>query len=220
MTAPPAWVLQELRVHAEDARRALSASSAAVSVYEPEDRRLRTCVNVGALAAGEAAWPGDELYPLTEYPAAAGLVAQRRAYAFGLGNGCDASSRALAQRLGRRSQLAVPIEVGDRVWGELWLSTGPDRPDLCREHVAPAAGVAARVSAFLELAGVPAPRQRVGIVVRGPVPAGVARRLGLAAPATGTGSGLQKLCEPGELGALVVALEEAGVEVIDAGEVV
>jgi hypothetical protein len=166
MSRVPAWLRQELRSEAEAIRRASGTATAAVSVYEPGSRWLRTAVNVGMLAAGEAAWPEAELYPLAEYPAAARLVREGEGYLFHPGAPGDASSAALAQRLGRRSQLGRPIRLDGRVWGELWLASSPAWPDLGREQRERADRAAVRISELLRLADVPPPRQRVRVTVR------------------------------------------------------
>lgn len=56
------------RAAALGACRALGGSFAALSVWERELGRLRVLVNVGDRARGEEEFPGDETYPVHQFP--------------------------------------------------------------------------------------------------------------------------------------------------------
>jgi hypothetical protein len=84
---------------------------------------LRTLVNTGVLGPGEQRRRFAERYPFDVFPAAAALVAHRRPYLFGSGVFGDFASASLEARLEKNSQAAVPLLVGGRVWGELWVAS-------------------------------------------------------------------------------------------------
>jgi GAF domain-containing protein len=63
-------------------------------------------------------FPSDETYPLDSFPAVARLLRTGHAY---LDPG-DVASAALVARHGYVSHAAVPIVVGERCWGELWVA--------------------------------------------------------------------------------------------------
>jgi hypothetical protein len=94
-----------------------------VSCLRVRDRDLRTLLNTGVLGPGEQRRPAAELYPLERFPAAAALVAHRRPYLFTSDVAADSASAALEARLEKTSQAAVPLVVGEHVWGELWVAS-------------------------------------------------------------------------------------------------
>jgi hypothetical protein len=50
-------------------------------------------------------------------------VAYRRPYLFGSGLAADFASASREARLEKTSQAGVPLLVGGRVWGELWVAS-------------------------------------------------------------------------------------------------
>jgi hypothetical protein len=123
MQVEPAPGLQLLEYAAEGLRRRLGVDTLSVSRVRLRDRGLRTLVNTGVLGPGEQRRPAAEHYPFDAFPAAAALVAYRRPYLFGSGAAADFASASLEARLEKTSQAAVPLLVGGRVWGELWVAS-------------------------------------------------------------------------------------------------
>ena len=117
--------LAVLAAAAERALRGLDVASASVSIWEREERRLRTLVNVGLLGRGEQHLPAEEVYPVDTFPALVRLLEQRTPYWFGRGVPTDVSSASLAAALGKDTQAAAPIAWRSEVWGALWVATMP-----------------------------------------------------------------------------------------------
>jgi diguanylate cyclase (GGDEF)-like protein len=119
-----------LEIAAEEARAILGVSLLSISRWDEATRSLRTLINVGELTHGER-WPTDETYTLEDYPAAYGVVAERRPYISQLADPeCDPAERELMEQWGYTSCAAVPIASGDDVWGEMWAANGPERLPL------------------------------------------------------------------------------------------
>jgi diguanylate cyclase (GGDEF)-like protein len=118
-----------LEVAAEEARAAIGAASLSVSRWEREQAVLRTIINVGELGPSEERYPAAELHPLHEDPNAERLIVDGRAYF----NSVDApeldevSARRLL-RLGKESEVGVPILVEGEAWGEVYATTAPGQP--------------------------------------------------------------------------------------------
>jgi len=123
MQVEPAPGLELLEYAAEGLRLRLGVDTLSVSCVRVGDRALRTLVNTGVLGPGEQRRPAAERYPFDAFPAAAALVAHRRPYLFGSGVPADSASASLEARLEKTSQAAVPLLVGGRVWGELWVAS-------------------------------------------------------------------------------------------------
>ena len=134
-----ATTLEELlEVGAEEVRSLCGATSVSVSRWHPAQGRLRTLVNVGALAPSEERFPSDEGYRLDDFPLVSaqlrvGLASLVRAD----DPASDPSGRMLLRELGRETGLSVPIHLRGTLWGELYVTTAPGtRPlDLDDEPV-------------------------------------------------------------------------------------
>ena len=123
-----------LEYAAEGLRRRLGVDTLSVSCVRVRDRALRTLVNIGVLGPGEHRRPAAEYCPLDAFPAAAALVEHRWPYLFASGVPADFASASLEARLEKTSQAGVPLLVGGRVWGELWVaSTRTGLPLECSE---------------------------------------------------------------------------------------
>jgi len=57
-----------IRIAAREAQRDLRAAVASISMWERQTGRLRVLANHGKLAAGEAPFPKDESYPVSDFP--------------------------------------------------------------------------------------------------------------------------------------------------------
>ena len=109
---------------AEEARHALSAATMSISRLEgDDDPHLRTLINVGELGPTEERRPDGELYRVAEFQRLVQMFGRRRPHRTNVDDpDGDDSERALLRRLGKGSGVAVPIIVGDRVWGELYAT--------------------------------------------------------------------------------------------------
>ncbi|HEX2232003.1 MAG TPA: diguanylate cyclase [Thermoleophilaceae bacterium] len=115
---------QVLELAAEEARRVLSAASLAVSRWERDRNVLETLINVGALGPGESRYPEDETYPVAPGSVIERLVRHGQPYFNSVGDpAADRDSVELLKRLGKDSEVAVPIVVEGETWGEVWAAT-------------------------------------------------------------------------------------------------
>jgi diguanylate cyclase (GGDEF)-like protein len=112
-----------LEVIAEQARTALSAASLSICRWEPDRAALRVLVNVGDLAAHERRWPQDDYYEVATYSNINTLLRHGVSYTFSLDDDdCPPESREALTRLGKEAELAVPVMVGDEMWGVIWAT--------------------------------------------------------------------------------------------------
>jgi diguanylate cyclase (GGDEF)-like protein len=118
-----------LELAAEEARRAIGAASLAVSRWEREDNLVRTLINVGDLAPDEQRFPEDETYAVSPGSVVERLVLRGQPYVNSVDDpAADPASVELLKRLGKDSEVAVPIVVEGQTWGEVWAaSLGGDR---------------------------------------------------------------------------------------------
>jgi diguanylate cyclase (GGDEF)-like protein len=120
-----------LEIAAEQTRRVLGVSSVSISRWHLDEGRLRTLINVGDLGPGEQRWPADELYPLSDFPAAVALLTRGQPHVTVVDDpGADESERALLVSLGKTSSAAVPVIHGGVTWGELYVANGAHVPAL------------------------------------------------------------------------------------------
>ncbi len=109
---------------AEAALDVIEAASLSISRWERGQEAMRTLINVGSLGPEEERFPANELYPLADNPLVARLLQEKRPYHTAVDDP-DASPSAieLLRKLGKESDLAVPIVVDGHVWGEVWATT-------------------------------------------------------------------------------------------------
>ena len=125
-----------LEVAAEEARAALNAASLSVSRWEREGGVLRTIINVGALGPGEDRYPDEEIYLLGEDRAGDRLLREGVAYFNAVDDtGVDPWNAARLRRLGKESEVGVPIMVEGDAWGEVYATTAPGQPRFRGEDV-------------------------------------------------------------------------------------
>ncbi|MGW6910480.1 MULTISPECIES: GGDEF domain-containing protein [unclassified Streptomyces] len=129
------------RAAALGACRALAGSFAALSVWERELGRLRVLVNVGDRAQGEEEFPGDEAYPVHQFPEITEFLHERWASggepnawvetaegpAAGHPGYCHQRVAALRRR-GRGCCVVAPIVLNGRAWGELYVARRAGSP--------------------------------------------------------------------------------------------
>lgn len=112
-----------LEVIAEQARTALGAASLTITRWEPDRTALRTLINVGDLAPHQQRWPIDDLYEVTPDSHVNTQLSHGIAYTNALDDeNCPAESVLALRRLGKEAELAVPVMVGDSMWGLIWAT--------------------------------------------------------------------------------------------------
>ena len=115
-----------LEVVADQARAALGASSLSISRWEPSRAALRTLVNVGDLGPQEQRWPQDDYYDATLFTDINTMRSEGASYTYSTDDqDCSPEGRRALQDAGKESGLAVPVMVGDSMWGLIW-ATGTD----------------------------------------------------------------------------------------------
>ena len=91
----------------EEARFALGARNVSLSRLEPEHGLVRTLVNVGELATGDARFPDDETYMVADFPLLGAMVDEARPWRVQVDDpATDLAERELLVRMG--------ATVGDR----------------------------------------------------------------------------------------------------------
>jgi diguanylate cyclase (GGDEF)-like protein len=135
---------------ARAARLALEGSSISLSVWEPENGRVRCLVNEGLLGPGELTDPVDEYYTLADYPNLDLLLECQLGWVttLGVGGQTEPSIR-LLKALGKNSGISVPIPGPGRVWGELYVTRAGDEPAFTEDDLELAVAVGAQVGAAL-----------------------------------------------------------------------
>lgn len=124
-------VTEMLRSATEEARRLVGASAAALEEWDPHHDVLRTVVNVGELSRGEVATPTEEVYDLTDLKDVGRLTASGIPFVTTRRDAAVAPHEtSLLIRLAKGSAAAVPIILDDRVWGQLWVTSGLGEPDF------------------------------------------------------------------------------------------
>lgn len=129
------------------AMRALDGASVSLSVWEPDQERLRCVLNDGDLGPGEIYEPEGEYYSVSEYGQLESLIEEQKAFAAaadGIGPYSD-----LARRLGKGSCVVAPIPLDGRVWGELFVTRGGGEAAFTDDDVEFAVAVAAQVGAAI-----------------------------------------------------------------------
>jgi diguanylate cyclase (GGDEF)-like protein len=125
-----------LEVAAEEARAAVHAASLSVSRWERERGVLRTIINVGDLGPGEERYPAEEVYPLAEDPLGERLLRDAVPYFNAVDDAeIDSWCAERLERLGKESDVGVPILVEDEPWGEVYATTAPGQPRFRSEDV-------------------------------------------------------------------------------------
>ncbi|MEV4616504.1 sensor domain-containing diguanylate cyclase [Kitasatospora sp. NPDC049258] len=161
--------LEAVRAAAVRATGALSATMAAVSVWDRESGRLRVLVNHGELAAGEEELPEDESYPVADFPEIVSYLEEHwttgrlpRAWVQTAEDhpphtadphpaaGAFGQQRAAGlRRRGRACCLVAPIVLHGRAWGELYLARAVGLPVFTDADADYATLLAAQISAGL-----------------------------------------------------------------------
>ena len=142
-----------LEVAAEEARAAIGAASLSVSRWDRDGGVLRTMINVGALGPGEKRWPEGEVYRLADDLSGRRLLTEGVPYFNAVDDaGVDPWCAARLRRLGKESEVAVPIVVEGEPWGEVYATTAPGEPRFRSEDVRFLEAVAGQIAVAIERA--------------------------------------------------------------------
>ncbi len=151
-----------LLVIAEQARRALQASTVTIARLDHETNEYDTLLNVGDLGRDKERFPAEERHNATDRPGLDTIFAgEGFVRATDDGRADDPGIASLYQR-GLRSEAAWPIVIGETVWGVVFATTRAesnilDHDDLATlhlvaTHIAAAVTQAERIAEFEELA--------------------------------------------------------------------
>ncbi|GAA4345609.1 sensor domain-containing diguanylate cyclase [Angustibacter luteus] len=147
---PEARYEELLAVPADYALRALGADTASLSRWERDRGLLRTLVNVGARIEAGRRFPRDEVYEVaTDAVMSRVLTGVPCRYSTASLDLHD-HARALLAVSGNQSAFSVPITVGDRLWGELWV--GRRDQQLVEDQLDAAVSVAGEVATMVAIA--------------------------------------------------------------------
>jgi diguanylate cyclase (GGDEF)-like protein len=125
-----------LEVAAEEARAAIGAASLSVSRWERDEDMLRTIINVGDLGPQEERYPADEIHRLADDPTTERLVVEGAAYFASIDSPeIDNVCARRLMRLGKESEVGVPILVEGEAWGEVYATTARGQPRFRGEDV-------------------------------------------------------------------------------------
>jgi diguanylate cyclase (GGDEF)-like protein len=135
---------------AEEARRAIGAASVSISVHDETSGVIRVLVNVGDLGPEEQRFPADETFRLDDFPVVARMMRSGIPHLQRVDDpSSDPAERELLTALGKGSCAAVPLMVGDRLWGELYATTSHDMPAFTARHLELLTGVATVIAPAL-----------------------------------------------------------------------
>lgn len=118
-----------LGLASDAAREAMNAGSFSISRWDRDRDVMKTLVNSGELGPSEKRFPDDEVYSLADYPNVEKLLRTALPYFNAVDDpAADPRTVALLKKLGKESDIGVPIVVDGEVWGEVWASTTPGAP--------------------------------------------------------------------------------------------
>ena len=100
----------------------LDATSVSVGRFDSERGALQVLVNAGERGAREELHPVDESYRMTQRPSVGEMANIQRPWTLLVGDEGAAEEQAALTELGKQSAMACPIVLGDRMWGELYVS--------------------------------------------------------------------------------------------------
>jgi diguanylate cyclase (GGDEF)-like protein len=126
-----------LEIAAEEACRALAASSVSVSRLEPGTLTVRTIVNVGDLGPNEDRWPEDEVYTMDEFANLELVVDELQTWSANVDDpDCDPRELKLLLELEKGASLGAPIIVDGQLWGEFYATRRRDEPPFTTDEIA------------------------------------------------------------------------------------
>jgi len=114
---------QMLELAAEEALKALQATSVSISCLKPGTGALHTMINVGDLSPNEVRLPTEEVYQFDDYPQARALVSELRVWVTWDGDpDGDPVEISLMRSLGKSSAMGAPLVVDGQLWGEFYAT--------------------------------------------------------------------------------------------------
>ncbi len=129
--------LRLLEIAAEEARRALHASTVSVSRHEPGTVTIRTLVNIGDLGPSEERWPKDETYETGSFSNLELVLADLRTWTATLDDPDAPHAEVdLLLELRKGSSLGSPIIVDGQLWGEFYATRHIGEPGFDLDDVA------------------------------------------------------------------------------------
>jgi diguanylate cyclase (GGDEF)-like protein len=134
-----------IELTAEEARRALDASSLSVSRWDRERGVFAILVNVGVLGPDEVRFPTDEVYASAAYPLSHQLIESRHGFVADVDDGT--SEAELLASLHKDSCLGIPLVVDARVWGSIYATRATGQPRFAASDIDFAVAVATQVAA-------------------------------------------------------------------------
>jgi diguanylate cyclase (GGDEF)-like protein len=144
---------QMLELAAEEALKAIKASSCSISCLRPGTGALHTMINVGDLSPSEVRLPTDEIYHFDDYPHARALVSDLRIWVTQVDDpDGDPGEVALLRKLGKSSSMAAPLVVDGQLWGELYVSRSEQLKHFSEMDIAYTEALAAILSGALSRA--------------------------------------------------------------------
>ncbi len=130
-------LLNLLEIAAEEARRAMAASTASVSRLEQGTRIVRTLINVGQLGPTEQRWPQDETYEVTEFSNLGLVLEDQHTWTAALNDpSTPEMEKHLLRELGKASSLGSPIIVDGQLWGEFYATRAAGEPPFDHDDIA------------------------------------------------------------------------------------
>jgi diguanylate cyclase (GGDEF)-like protein len=126
-----------LEIAAEEARRALGASSCSVSRLEEGSTTVRTLINVGDLGPCEQRWPQDETYQTSSYANLGLVLSDLRTWTITIEDSAASEAEMdLLRELQKGSSLGSPIIVDGQLWGEFFATRHVGDPGFDNDDVA------------------------------------------------------------------------------------
>ena len=111
-----------MEVVAEESLRALDAASFSISRWQRDREVLQTLINVGELGPGEAL-AGGRGPALADFQTVTDLLRRGEPYVSAIDDPrANPVGVALLRRLGKESEIAVPVIYEYVTWGELWAT--------------------------------------------------------------------------------------------------
>ncbi|MEK6228879.1 MAG: HD domain-containing phosphohydrolase [Actinomycetota bacterium] len=139
-----------LDVVADSVVAALPPGSLAIGCWDRAAQTLQVLVHAGDLRAGEERRPADDRYPLAEAAVFSRLLHTGKPYFTAVDDpDADPAAVALLRRVGKESNIGVPILVDGKVWGDIWASTSPGAPRFRARHVRFLEAMAAQLAAVI-----------------------------------------------------------------------
>ncbi len=139
-----------LQTVADSSVSALPPGSLAIGRWDREAQELEVLIYGGDSRTEEQGRPPDDRYPLAEVAVFARILHTGKPYFTAVDDpDADPAAVALLRRLGKESNIGVPILVDGEVWGDIWASSSPGAPRFRARDVRFLEAIAAQLSAVI-----------------------------------------------------------------------